>query len=163
MNRNSIISTILGVTAILITSRAQASSYFYGYYYPDEHRFHTDQMSTDNLDDYSYDPGSADAQPVAQPEPGYIHIILPDDGAKVYFGDYLTESTGTDRLFTTAPVDPGNRFTYHVTAAWNESGQDLVVKREVDVMPGQTTVADFTADAVSRRSSPGVQIPQNNP
>ena len=53
MNKRLLVLGFLGLASMLVGARsAQAQSYFYGYYYPEEHRFTSWQLNT-QVDDYT--------------------------------------------------------------------------------------------------------------
>ena len=157
--RRWLLSTILGLaTVLLANSVSQAQSYFLGYYYPDEKRFHSDHNSTEVVaDSYGvplflqrYDTAQTTpmnlAQPVAAPaRPGTIHLVVPNAQAKVWFEKHATSSTGTSLDYVTPLIAAGASFTYHITVTWNEAGRNLTVERDVTLSAGQTATVDLTA------------------
>lgn len=115
MKQQFLVSAILGMAMVLSgASTTQAQDYFYGYYYPGSHRFHTNDVASNGYD--SYDPANATLydlrygpiQPVSAASPASIRVFLPDASAKVYFDGQGTTSTGTSRIFTTPPLEPGS-------------------------------------------------------
>jgi uncharacterized protein (TIGR03000 family) len=60
---------------------------------------------------------------------------LPEN-AQVYFGNYLTKSTGTMRTYESPPLDPGKAYTYAVRVDWVEEGKKVTQTHEFDVFPG---------------------------
>jgi uncharacterized protein (TIGR03000 family) len=74
-----------------------------------------------------------------------IEVIVPDPQARVWFDDTLTTQTGTDRVFTSAPLYTEG--TYRIRAAWTEGGRTVTAERMVTVSPNARAVADFTRPA----------------
>lgn len=107
-------------------------------------------------DVYPYTAPHAVFDPVAQPftppmpaavtqdSSAYVRVLVPDAQAKVWFDGALTTTTGTERLYHTAPLAPGGSYTYRIRAAWTAKGQEMIQELVVSVAPGRTTVADFT-------------------
>ena len=119
MTKRFVLSAVLGLAAVFIaTNVSQVQSYFYGYYYPEENRFHSyQQVFEGNYDSYGM-PGYAPyfqtrpvyrqpVQPVQPASPATIRMVVPDAQAKVWFQDHGTKSTGTSRLFVTPPIASG--------------------------------------------------------
>jgi uncharacterized protein (TIGR03000 family) len=72
-----------------------------------------------------------------------VRVELPDPDAKVLFDDTLTTQTGTDRVFTTPPLDPSKSYTYTVRATWMEDGKEVTKTKDVRIQAGQPTMIDF--------------------
>jgi uncharacterized protein (TIGR03000 family) len=103
---------------------------------------------------YSYYPP---AYSYYQPSPDYsvqpaasttaianIRVVVPDPQATIFFDGRTTTSTGTERLFHTPALAFGGSYTYQIRATWVQGGRQVTQERTVSVMPGQTTVIDFT-------------------
>src|ERR1700683_2302532 len=85
------------LASLLFTGNsAHAQDYFYGYYYPNEHRFKTDQLEGGYIfntiipggDPFSQGSPPAwmkDATIRREPSPASIQLFLPDPQAKVWF------------------------------------------------------------------------------
>ena len=85
--------------------------------------------------------------PVAQvPAPAAnvanIRVLVPDPNATVLFDGAKTSQTGSDRLFHTPALS--GESSYRIRAIWGPAGKELTSERVVPVMPGQTSVVDFT-------------------
>jgi len=211
---NKRLFSFLGVACLLAAaSSAQAQGYFYGYYYPDEHRF-SSNMLIEQASDYTtvtpmwnathdtrsgysyprvptntpfpwqgagyyYSPSgvasyNSSATSIAPWEPGFnagpypswpryysgpptssaapapaaqkagIYVTVPDANAVVWFGEYKTKSTGTQRVYETPVLQPG-KHEYHVKVVYNQDGQQMVQERWVSVTPGRPITVDFNA------------------
>lgn len=170
-NRGLVVSAFMALMTLLSTTNAmQAQSYFLGYYYPDENRFHSDHNSTEVVStsyglplfmQQTYKTPQPTRTTMFQPAPpaalpANIHLVVPASQAKVYFETYATKATGVNRDFVTPAIEAGSSFKYHVTVTWNESGQDLTIARDVAVTPGQSATVDFTEAANALRKSRGI-------
>jgi uncharacterized protein (TIGR03000 family) len=195
MKRRFLLTAALGLAAVMMAANAsQAQSYFYGYYYPDEHRFfstkpnmgiytystvtpmwnalHDSQYGNTNglvptgspllgpsypsrimpsgSGGYSTAPApgfgqslsGASQAPAAAPQAS-IRVIVPDPQAMVYFGDYQTKSTGTDRVYQSPAINPGT-YSYQIKVAYNQGGQQVAQQRTITVTPGQSVLVDFS-------------------
>jgi uncharacterized protein (TIGR03000 family) len=89
----------------------------------------------------SYMPPTPEAQ--APANAASIRVRLPDAKAKVWFDGTATTSTGTERLYHTGPLEPGN-YTYRIRAAWTVKGEEMIQEQVVSVSAGKTAVVDFT-------------------
>jgi uncharacterized protein (TIGR03000 family) len=65
----------------------------------------------------------------------HIQVNVPTN-ARVWFDGVLTTSTGTVREYQSAPVTPGQRYTYQIRARWNENGQERTQTQQVEVTAG---------------------------
>jgi uncharacterized protein (TIGR03000 family) len=164
-SRRFFVPVMAGLACLFLSVQpARAQGYLYGYYYPDEHRFHTDQMEMDNLDFYgliggalagrtapqvSVDPSEFAGSPTAL-IPAHIRVILPDANARVWFGDHGTTSTGADRLYRSSPLAGGATYQYQVRVTFLRGGQEVSQERTVAVAPGRTTVVDFTQPTAAK-------------
>jgi uncharacterized protein (TIGR03000 family) len=71
-----------------------------------------------------------------------IHVRVPAS-AQVMFDGTQTTQTGTDRMFTTGPLDPTKNYSYQITANWTENGNERRESRTVRIIPGQSVDVDF--------------------
>lgn len=78
------------------------------------------------------------------PSEATLSIDLPDGDAIVWINGYKTTLTGRTRTFQSPALEPGKRYSYVVTASWNEDGQPFQLQRKVYVSAGQTSVVDMT-------------------
>jgi uncharacterized protein (TIGR03000 family) len=98
-------------------------------------------------------PANATAAPVAPTKYTVVITLLPQqvtgesrnvatlmahvpENGQVYFGDYLTTSTGTMRTYVSPPLAPGRSYTYTVRLDWVEEGKKVTQTHEFDVRPG---------------------------
>jgi uncharacterized protein (TIGR03000 family) len=73
-----------------------------------------------------------------------IRVLVPP-GAKLWFDDQRTTQTGSDRLFETPSLTPGQDYHYSVKAQWrDQDGKDVALIRQVDVRANATVNVDFT-------------------
>ena len=72
------------------------------------------------------------------------HVIVKvPNGARVWFDDTPTKSTGSTREFDSPPLTPGQRYGYAIRARWNENGQDVTQTQQVDVSAGAHVNVSF--------------------
>ena len=171
MKRKLVLSALLGLAAVLVVANAsQAQGYFYGYYYPDEHRFNSSQLNTqiydyttitpawnsmhDTRSGYSYPKVPTNTPMPTTPSPypsrpltqqANIRVIVPNSQAVVWFGGYKTQSTGTERTYQTPTLKPGTSYDYQVRVAYTQAGQNMIQERTIRVTPGQPVVVDFNS------------------
>ena len=77
-----------------------------------------------------------------------IQVLVPNGDAKVWFNDYVTKTTGTDRTFASPPLNSAGRYT--IKASWTQDGRSVDQQRTVEVQPGQTVTVDFRTEPVPR-------------
>jgi uncharacterized protein (TIGR03000 family) len=81
--------------------------------------------------------------PFLPPAPAMVTVVVPPD-AKVFFDGRPTTQGGSERLFQTPVLPYGRRFSYQVTARWNENGKSIEQTREIQVSAGAGVRVDFT-------------------
>lgn len=91
---------------------------------------------------YSYYYSPADPA-VTVATPASIRMILPNPTAKVWFDGTLMTQTGNERLFATPALAAGTH-SYTIRAVWMDGNREMAHERTIHVMPGRTTVVDFT-------------------
>jgi uncharacterized protein (TIGR03000 family) len=79
----------------------------------------------------------------ATPAPAQLTVIVPPD-ADVFFDGSPTEETGSERVFTTPALAPGQSFYYEIEAQWSANGQAIDRTRKVTVTAGEKVTVDFT-------------------
>jgi uncharacterized protein (TIGR03000 family) len=86
-------------------------------------------------------------------EPAWVLVKLPPgaENARIYFGDYLTKSSGLERWYLTPPLTPGNSYSYEVTAKWTVDGKEFKSGQKVSVAAGKEVTADFTQAAAAKK------------
>ena len=82
--------------------------------------------------------------PVVATNRGKIQLILPDPEAEVTFDGVRVDNVGRVRSFDTPPLEPGHTYSYKVAARWTQNGMPVTDARVVEVIPGRTSVVDFT-------------------
>jgi len=127
------------------------SYYPYGYepYYPYAYGGDTYMPPADYYPGDAVVPGTAPL-PATVAVPAQVDLIVPDPLAQVWFNDYLTTSTGTNRQFTTPDLQPGTDYTYSVKATWMQNGQPMAREYIVQVRAGARVLVDFTQKAMVR-------------
>lgn len=164
--RRFVLSVVYGLAVILLCGNSvKAQGYFIGYYYPQEKRFSGPRLSTGISDQHKisgmWNPvfqNSTSSAPIGttstsmrvpmQTTQANVRVILPDSQAVVWFGDYQTKSTGTDRVYQTPALQPGS-YNYQIKVSYVHDGQQLSLERTVAVTPGQTIVLDLSATSTA--------------
>ncbi len=81
----------------------------------------------------------------AKKQPAKLRVLLPDEDATVKLDDRATEGTGTVRVLTTPPVEPGRPTTVTVTAVWEPNNYTKITRtRKVAVTAGKEVKVDLT-------------------
>jgi uncharacterized protein (TIGR03000 family) len=92
-----------------------------------------------------YDTGTTTPEaPSATTDIAYIEVRLPDPTADVWFDGHKTSTAGTDRTYHTPQLKLGQPYQYTMAAAWSRGGRVVTQERQVWVMPGRTSLVDFT-------------------
>jgi uncharacterized protein (TIGR03000 family) len=71
-----------------------------------------------------------------------IEVRVPQN-AEVLFDGEPTQQRGTDRLFTSPPLEPGKRYHYDVKARWRDGDRTVEKTRTVHVEAGRHVTEDF--------------------
>jgi uncharacterized protein (TIGR03000 family) len=71
-----------------------------------------------------------------------IEVRVPQD-AQVWFDGDPTQQRGTDRLFSSPPLEPGKRYHYDVKARWHDGDRAVEKTRTVHVEAGRHVTVDF--------------------
>jgi uncharacterized protein (TIGR03000 family) len=67
-----------------------------------------------------------------------VQMCVPAE-ARIWIDGQETSQSGTERLFESPPLTPGQTYTYCITARWcGPDGKDVTVKRDVDVQANGT-------------------------
>jgi uncharacterized protein (TIGR03000 family) len=69
-------------------------------------------------------------------------VIVPP-GAEVSFDDVTTLSKGAVRQYDSPPLTPGTRYTYDITASWNDNGREVNQTQRVEVTAGAQVLVRF--------------------
>jgi uncharacterized protein (TIGR03000 family) len=83
-------------------------------------------------------------QATAATAPVKLQFVLPEADASIWIENQLIAGTGTEREYSSAPLETGYRYYYNLKASWLLDGERITLERQVEVTPGQTTVVDFT-------------------
>ena len=93
---------------------------------------------------YSYYPPADVTLPsVTVADSAQIHVVLPDPLARVWINGQLTNSTGTDRWYTTSVMAAGTSLSYEVRASWMEGSVVRSQVQNVVATPGGTSMVYF--------------------
>jgi len=72
-----------------------------------------------------------------------VVVRVPDPNAEVWIDNKATVQRGSERLFESPPLVPGQSFRYELVAKWVVNGQEKAESRSVTGEPGQTVAVDF--------------------
>jgi uncharacterized protein (TIGR03000 family) len=85
--------------------------------------------------------GQAAAQPKA--EPANLLVRLPTD-ARLSVDGTPTKQTGAERRFVSPPLEPGQKYSYTLTASWEPNNYTKITRtRKAIVQAGQQTEVDL--------------------
>jgi uncharacterized protein (TIGR03000 family) len=73
-----------------------------------------------------------------------VTVIVPLD-AEVYFDGSPTTQTGSERQFTTPPLEKGQNYSYQIRASWDADGDTVSRTKKVFVQAGADVRVDFTS------------------
>ena len=71
-----------------------------------------------------------------------VEVRVPED-AEVWFDGQTTTQTGTDRTYSSPPLEEGSNYVYEVRARWNADGKPVDQTRTIKVHAGGNAVVDF--------------------
>jgi uncharacterized protein (TIGR03000 family) len=74
----------------------------------------------------------------------HVTVDVPP-GARLWFEDQPTTTTGSIRQFMSPPLTPGTKYTYDIKASWNENGREVTQTQKVAVTAGARVQVDFPA------------------
>jgi uncharacterized protein (TIGR03000 family) len=86
----------------------------------------------------------------------HVTVNVPD-GAKLWFNDTLTKSTGPVRQFYSPSLLPGDPYSYEVRARWNENGQEVTQTQKVAVAAGARVRVVFPLPPTTVRNAPAAK------
>ncbi len=81
--------------------------------------------------------------PVAEAAAAVILVVVPAD-ADIFFDGSPTTQTGTERSFSSPPLEPGLTYQYTIRARWTQDGRPVEQTRRVNVKAGDRIRVDFT-------------------
>jgi len=155
------------------------SSYYYGgrgyspYY---QGSGYGDYYNT--VPNYTVNPGLYYSQPTVQTQPRRVvqsfysdperaqqqfvsvTVVVPTATAEVWFENTLTTQQGTQRLFHSPALEPGQNYTYTIKARWMENGKAIERDRQVNVQAGQSIIVNFR-DSPSETAPAPAAAPSN--
>jgi len=74
-----------------------------------------------------------------------IHIAVPAQ-AEIWFDDWKTTQSGTNRQFVSPPLTSGRDYSYDVMARWTEQGKAVTQNRRITVRAGQVANVSFSPE-----------------
>jgi uncharacterized protein (TIGR03000 family) len=89
--------------------------------------------------------GTGGLAPVGYQEtsaPATVVAEVPAD-ARLWFDGHPTTQTGTERTFTTPPLEPGRDYHYDVRARWTQDGKTVEQSQRVRVFSGARMAVSF--------------------
>jgi uncharacterized protein (TIGR03000 family) len=119
-----------------------------GYYYPSSTYYYQPITYSTPATRYSAYPSSTNGSeypPAAGQQEGRatIHVTVPPD-AEIWFNGQQMQQTGSQRQFTTPPLQQDGRYSYEVVARWTGAdGQPVTQTRRVYVQPNGVASVDF--------------------
>jgi uncharacterized protein (TIGR03000 family) len=78
--------------------------------------------------------------------------------AEVWFDGQRTSETGSERRYSSPPLDPQRRYAYDIRVRWQEDGVTVERTRRVHFHGGERVSVDFTVPAgaaTARRNGAG--------
>jgi uncharacterized protein (TIGR03000 family) len=88
--------------------------------------------------------GERAAAPAERGDRASVRVMVPTREAKVWFENEATKQQGTDRIYTSPPLEKGRPYHYTIKASWLENGREITREQTVPVRAGQEVVANFT-------------------
>jgi uncharacterized protein (TIGR03000 family) len=88
--------------------------------------------------------GERAAAPAERGDRARVRVMVPTREARVWFENDATKQQGTDRLYTSPPLERGRPYHYTIKASWLENGREITREQTVPVRAGQEVVANFT-------------------
>jgi uncharacterized protein (TIGR03000 family) len=73
-------------------------------------------------------------------------IRVPEENARVWLEEQPTQQRGTERVFLSPSLEPGQPYLYTVRASWMENGTEVNRVQKVRVEPGRQFVVNFLGD-----------------
>lgn len=87
-----------------------------------------------------------------------VIVHIPAD-AKLFANGQETDLTGTERIFHTPALTPGQDYNYVMTIEHKSNGETKTAKKQITVRAGHRTTVDFTERA---KSAVTVSLPANS-
>jgi len=84
-----------------------------------------------------------------------LRVMVPAQDARLSINGTPMQQTGTSRVFESPALEAGRSYTYSLQATWTENGREVTKQQEVEVRPGQESVAVFRSD--NMQMQPGMQ------
>jgi uncharacterized protein (TIGR03000 family) len=78
-----------------------------------------------------------------------LSITLPVAEARLWIQDQVMPGAGTERVFSSPPLEAGRDFVYTIRATWTQDGREVSEEKTLAVTAGQSLVADFGSRPIS--------------
>jgi uncharacterized protein (TIGR03000 family) len=89
-------------------------------------------------------PAPAQQAPAQQAQPATLTVRLPAD-ARLTVEGQVTKQTGAERRFVSPPLEPGQKFSYTLSAFWEPNNYTKITRtRKVSVQAGKEVEVDLT-------------------
>lgn len=94
-----------------------------------------------------------------------LRVTVPSPNAQLTINGVAMRQMGSTRVFDSPPLEPNKSYRYTVKASWMENGREVTQEKDVNVSPGQVSVASFSQDMGGTRTEsmyptqPGVDKP----
>jgi uncharacterized protein (TIGR03000 family) len=72
-----------------------------------------------------------------------VRVIVPKPDADVWIGDVLMKQQGTERVYSSPPLERGQSYFYTIRASWMEDGKELIREKTVPLVPGKEALVTF--------------------
>lgn len=103
----------------------------------------------------SFYPPSGDMMGQQDPSRAYVHVMVPAN-AEVLFENTPTQQRGPERMFVTPQLEQGHRYSYTITARWqDQNGKTVNRTKTVSLEPGRTVHAQFIEPGDQQFQQPG--------
>jgi uncharacterized protein (TIGR03000 family) len=77
-------------------------------------------------------------------QPVTLRVLVPAKDAQLTIDGKATKQTGTTRLFTSPPLEPGWKYTYTLTATWEPNNYTKITRAKTVILkPGTELVVDL--------------------
>jgi uncharacterized protein (TIGR03000 family) len=78
-----------------------------------------------------------------------LTVTLPDANARLWIQNQPVDGVGTERTFSSPPLEPGKLFAYTIRTAWVQDGREFSDEKTIYVTAGQNFIADFATHPVA--------------
>ena len=99
---------------------------------------------------------SDDSFQLQDPNATTFKLQVPDN-ARVFVNDRETTSTGSERVFSAANLDPNQQYRFRVRVEWTADGQQLISNRTLVLRPGTLVSVNMRSSGVDLMLPTAVQ------